>query len=273
MEKINCVICNQYSNDPYITSENLTFTLVKCYKCNLVYLNPRPTKNEIVEYYDDSYYPYLHKYDTFYDKLYTLVNKIALRWKKYHINKHSKNNEFILDVGSGNNNFIHFMKKNGEWLQSLSYDEYNKSTNTISNIDNIKSNTCDVITFWHSLEHIHDINIILTKCKRILKKDGYIFIACPNINAIEKKYFNKSWIAYDFPRHLYHFSPNTISKLLDKNNIKLISYHRMIHDTIFNIIKSKNSFLFAKIFIVVYSLIVITLFKKRSSSILYVCQI
>ena len=52
------------------------------------------------------------------------------------------------------------------------------------------------------------------------KKDKYLIIALPNMNAPEIKFLGKDWAPWDAPRHLYHFSPSTATSLLKKYGFK-----------------------------------------------------
>ena len=100
-----------------------------------------------------------------------------------------------------------------------------------------------------------------------------LFIAIPNHNAIEREYFNEHWIAYDAPRHLYHFNYSTVKLFLEKNNIKVVKVYRMYLDTIYNILYSKSSYnFFYKIFIIIKSIFKIFINKEVSSSMLIVCK-
>jgi len=54
-----------------------------------------------------------------------------------------------------------------------------------------------------------------------LKPGGTIFIAVPNCNSYDAKYYGKFWAAFDTPRHLYHFTPSTIKILLERNGFKI----------------------------------------------------
>ena len=76
---------------------------------------------------------------------------------------------------------------------------------------------CNIISMWHSLEHIHDIEGIFNLIDAKLTADGTLIIAVPNINAYERKFFKSSWIAYDSPRHLYHFNPDSIKTVSDNS--------------------------------------------------------
>ena len=79
----------------------------------------------------------------------------------------------------------------------------------------------DVITFWHSLEHLHELETYLQKISISLNANGVVIIAVPNYNSYDAEYYKQDWAAYDVPRHLYHFSSEAIIKLMDQ--------HKLIH--------------------------------------------
>ena len=269
MEQINCSICNKENSVPYLRIPNIFFSypvdfnLVKCKDCNFVYLNPRISSNKIIKYYSTDYFPHVEK-----NNFMKYVQLLLFRWKRYIIELFKKKGK-VIDIGSGNNSFIKYMR-NHSW-NAESFDKFNNST--IDDINKCKDSYYDVITLWHSIEHIHNIDNFLMKIKRIIKKDGILIIACPNINSIDSDLLGDKWIAYDAPRHLYHFSPETLSKYLSKFNLSIVAYYRMYQDTLFNIIKSKNINILNKLFFIIYSLIIIVFSKHKSSSFLYICKL
>ena len=130
---------------------------------------------------------------------------------------------------------------------------------------------------WHSLEHLHDLVDILDFTYRILDDNGLIYVAVPNLNAFERRFLQKKWIAYDAPRHLYHFNPDLIKAYLKKFNFEVIYYESLPQDTVYNIllsIKKKNILEYIKsFFVVIISLMVNMLFGyKKSSSFIAVCK-
>jgi len=274
LEEINCIICESKDCTNYISivdQYNKLQNIVQC-NCGFVYLNPRPTKISIKKYYDSEYFSYQGKKHSIFIRTF---QKLNLHWKKSLINKYKKNGK-IIDIGSGDNNFKKYMKKIG-W-QCYSYEPYNDietdySKDTIANC----KDSFDVITLWHSLEHMHDIDDILNNIKNILSNNGYLIIALPNYKSIDSSLFNKNWVAYDVPRHLYHFTEDSLLKLLIKFDLKIIKSHRMIQDSFFNISLSLKKTSLIKLFLlwpiyIVYSLIIIFFNKHKSSSLVYICQ-
>jgi SAM-dependent methyltransferase len=85
----------------------------------------------------------------------------------------------------------------------------------------------DVITLWHSLEHLHEIEKYLNKISISLNTKGVLIIAVPNYKSFDAEYYKEYWAAYDVPRHLYHFSFEAIMKLMEKFNFSLIDQQQL----------------------------------------------
>jgi SAM-dependent methyltransferase len=75
----------------------------------------------------------------------------------------------------------------------------------------------DVVTLWHSLEHVHDPVAVLREVRRLLVPGGKVVVAVPNIDSRPFRWFGQSWFGLDLPRHLTHFSPQTLRKMLTKS--------------------------------------------------------
>ena len=263
MEKINCPICSSNKNRLYLSlndrfdhDKSKTFNLVKC-ECNFIFLNPRPSELEISKYYSYSNYS-PHKGGF----MYRIAQRISFFWKFNLIKKYYPKAK-ILDYGSGMNNFSHYMKNKGFYVDS--YEPILNSTDEIKGKYNI-------ITMWHSLEHIHNLEKSFKIIRASLENNGYLIIAVPNIDAAEINYFNQDWAPYDAPRHLYHFNFDSIDKLLDKYKFKIIRHTGILQDTFYNIYLSLNKkYFFYFIYIFFLSLFKILLNSKKSSSILYIC--
>lgn len=98
----------------------------------------------------------------------------------------------------------------------------------------------DVITFWHTLEHIHDLRGTLEKVIPLLKKDGLLLIALPNISSLDFKIYKRDWVALDPPRHLYHFEPNSLNALCRSFGLEVLRWHQIPLDTLYNCLMSEK---------------------------------
>ncbi|RZL16859.1 MAG: class I SAM-dependent methyltransferase [Pedobacter sp.] len=99
------------------------------------------------------------------------------------------------------------------------------------NLDKFAPASFDIITLWHVLEHIHDLNGVMTKLSTLLKPEGKLIIAVPNSDSFDAQMYKEYWAAYDVPRHLYHFNQATMKRLLKKHKFELIECAPMKFDS------------------------------------------
>ena len=104
----------------------------------------------------------------------------------------------------------------------------------------------DVITLWHVLEHLPKLDQHITIFESLLKSEGKLIIAVPNFRSYDAKYYGTFWAAYDVPRHLWHFSKTSISRLVGKKNMILEKTLPMVFDAYYVSLlseKFKNGFM------------------------------
>lgn len=281
MESAKCIICNSEDSfnliDEVIDRFNPIdkYTIQEC-GCGMVMLNPRPNANHISRHYKHIDYHPQGRLVSIFDKLYKIAQAINNRTKIKIISKyHSSGN--TLDYGSGDGQFQNYISKKG-WNSDI-YEPYLKpkiaKENIINDINQINDNYYHVITMFHSLEHIYEIKKALAKINTSLVNRGILIVAVPNYDAYEKKFFKEKWIAYDAPRHLYHFNKNSIKRILEQNNFKIIEFRPMYLDTFYNILMSSDNKL--KSFMKIIYLSLISFYKicrdnNRCSSMMLVCK-
>jgi len=275
MEKISCPICKSINNkkpfitlkDRFLLKDKINFTLTKC-ECDFIFLNPRPTESNISKYYLDKNYTSHNRKSIFY----SVLQKLSFSCKESLIKKyiHSKD-ALLLDYGSGKGEFATYLNN-----KNYNVDTFEPILKNSNRNNKLVGKKYDLIMLWHSIEHIHDINSALLNICEMLNKKGVLLIACPNIDAIEKKYFNSKWVAYDAPRHLYHFNIKSISSLLDKYSFKVEKIKNMYQDTFYNIYLSSKltSFSILRFIIVLFLVLIEGLynFRNKASSYIYICK-
>jgi SAM-dependent methyltransferase len=157
------------------------------------------------------------------------------------INKLNKGPGKILDVGCGTGAFLETCKYRGWNVVGMEPDTDARSRAihrlSVQIVPELKAiptdNKFDIITLWHVLEHIPDLNNTLPVLKSLLTNKGTLIIAVPNSDSYDAKYFKQFWAAYDVPRHLHHFTPSTIEPLFKKHGLKLVDKRPMIFDAIY----------------------------------------
>ena len=239
MKKIeirSCPVCDSINFNKVVTTSDYLvtaelFDIMECNECTLRFTNPIPVESEIGKYYkSDKYISHATDTVSIFDSVYKLVRIYTLRSKRKTVEQSSqKRNGTILDIGCGTGDFLKKMKNHGWEIEGVEVTQAAQKlaeANTGSTIMNqnefFKSEQkYDVITFWHSLEHLHELKTYLQKISISLNANGVVIIAVPNYNSYDAEYYKQDWAAYDVPRHLYHFSSDSIIKLMDQ--------HKLIH--------------------------------------------
>jgi 2-polyprenyl-3-methyl-5-hydroxy-6-metoxy-1,4-benzoquinol methylase len=86
---------------------------------------------------------------------------------------------------------------------------------------------------WHVLEHVHRLSETMSAIGRVIKPDGTVFIAVPNYTSLDASHYGAAWAAYDVPRHLYHFSPESMQVLLSRHGFTLNRILPMWYDSFY----------------------------------------
>ena len=236
MEELsNCPVCGHTHFAPFLTAKDHTvsheqFQIVECKQCGFVFTNPRPLQENLGRYYKST--AYVSHSDTsegMINKLYKQVRKITLN-QKYNLVKPYLENNNLLDIGSGAGAFLNTVNEKGVNAFGVEPDldtrensikKYGINVKEESALSDFDSDYFSVITMWHVLEHVPNLEERVLEIKRILSPTGRLFVAVPNYTSFDANYYKEHWAAFDVPRHLYHFSPITIRKLFNKHNMVL----------------------------------------------------
>ena len=284
METSSCIICSSSTNANYIEVNdrlNITsdlFQLKKCV-CGFIFLDPRPSIKEIGQYYKSpNYDPHNVTSISLRNKLFKNIQLLTSFLKIKMIEKHIKKGT-LLDIGGGDSVFGSTISDRG-WattVQDKFINNVNNKVSTIKDLNELKNiEKFDVITLWHSLEHIHDVEALFTNLNDLISDDGILVIAVPNFNAFERRIYGSNWAPYDAPRHLYHFTPNYLNKLLIKYGFSAIQIKSLYLDLPYNIILSMkfNIIDIIKSFLAFIISLSFNLIcgPKKSSSFLFICK-
>jgi len=217
-----------------------TFTLYKDKEYDMLVTSPKPDSENLGKYYESNdYISHTDARRSFVDKLYQIVKKYALVKKVKLIDRLNEGSGVLLDIGAGTGDFLIEAKKRYWDVKGVEPSEIAKSLASekgiklLTDTKNLPSNTFDVITMWHVLEHVPDLSTQIKEVKRLLKGGGYLVVAVPNFRSYDATYYKSFWAAYDVPRHLWHFSKDAIKAIFEKNEIYLEKTKPLVFDSFY----------------------------------------
>lgn len=207
---------------------------------------PQPNAAELPKYYESQ--AYISHTDTkkgLRSFLYQLVKKWTLKQKVKLIFDLNGTTGSLLDIGSGTGDFLKTAKKSGWNVFGIEPNENaaalssEKGIEITHSLDDFEGKQFDVVTLWHVLEHIPDLEKTIFDLSKLVKPNGILLIAVPNFKSFDAKHYGKFWAAYDVPRHLWHFSKEAVQRLFSKNfEMKYIK--PMIFDSFYVSLLSEN---------------------------------
>lgn len=260
-----CPVCGENEFKDFLTCQDYTvtqekFTITQCSGCGFKFTNPRPNETAIGRYYQsEEYISHSNTKKGLINQIYHMVRNRALKGKLKLVNKLAKGQtRNILDIGCGTGFFLKTCKTDGWQIMGCEPDQKTRAMATENtgidiqqNIfsDKLKPVGFSIITMWHVLEHVHQIDKTIQRLYELLDNQGTLVVAVPNANAHEAARFKETWAAYDVPRHLYHFTPETIVPLFQKHNFKVEEHLPMQYDSYYISLlsqkyqKGKNNYL------------------------------
>jgi 2-polyprenyl-3-methyl-5-hydroxy-6-metoxy-1,4-benzoquinol methylase len=243
MEKIQCIICQDLKYSLLFqkkSGDGFLFDIQRCKSCGLEFVSPRPDVEEIAHYYDKQYFTQRtdRGYNNYFsDEIRTeIIRVLGLNLKDlgfFDYEETCDDQKNYLDIGCAAGYSVEFLKKRG-WDSSgidVSHDCVENAQSR--DLDVIQGDylqwknpvSCDVISMWATIEHLHCPHLFLEKIHSELKSGAMLYISTCRSGGINFKQFKGSqWRYYNVPEHLFYFSKKNIKKLLAKHGFVLDKY-------------------------------------------------
>ena len=205
-----------------------TFDLYYDETLDMLITHPQPSLENLGKYYEsEDYISHTDNKRSLFEKIYHFIKSIALKNKLNLINSLQPNKGIILDIGAGTGEFLSVAKNDG-W-QTIGVEPSDKAkaiakskgVSFVEKTSELENHSFDVISMWHVLEHVPDLDKQIKELKRLLKPTGTLIIAVPNFKSFDAKHYGKFWAAYDVPIHFWHFSKTAIKLIFEKEEMKL----------------------------------------------------
>lgn len=231
----SCPMCGSETFEQFLdcidyTVSRETFSIRTCKTCSFQITTPRPANNEIAKYYQsEDYISHTNKAASLIDRIYLLARRYTLSWKLNLLHQYSTGTKTLLDYGCGTGAFLQYAQQH-QWeitgiepasdARKIAIQQTKATVH--SSVNELGEHQINIITLWHVLEHVPDLNHTLQQLANTLEKNGTMFIAVPNYNSWDAKLYKEHWAGFDVPRHLWHFSQKTMAILASKNNLKIV---------------------------------------------------
>ena len=244
-----CPVCASQQIQEQLTAKDYTvsqndFSIWHCNACTARFTQDVPAQDAIGAYYaSDNYISHSDTKKGIINSLYHLVRKRTLGAKRRMvINKTGLTKGAILDIGCGTGAFLNTMKE-ADWnitglepdaiARAKAAELYSIHPQESGKLFELQPASFNAITMWHVLEHVHELHAYIKQIETLLAPKGKLFIAVPNYTSKDAAVYKEYWAAYDVPRHLYHFSPQSMEKLLYMHGLQLTALKPMWFDSFY----------------------------------------
>ena len=234
-EETACLLCGRRNwqqvveaPDTSAGGSGLWFAVVQCLECGLCFTNPRPDRQSMGQFYPADYRPHRPRpRQRPPSRRPPAWNLPGQPWRTLPWRGPGK----LLDFGCGNGSFLERVRRQG-WdvtgvdLSPVAVQRTREApalpvlVGTLPH-PHLAPGSFDVITMWHSLEHVHDPLAVLGEAHRLLAPSGKLLVAVPNIDSLPFRWFGQAWIGLDLPRHLSHFAPGTLYRMLQRAGFRV----------------------------------------------------
>lgn len=261
LEQVDCDLCGSIDAEPLVTtydrnwpfhsdqenevSSTHEWSLVRCKECGLVYLNPRPAN--VGEFYPNTYYSYVSSGSVWASGLKSRIKKFLRRrrllWNllertPWRGRLQDGATELlgwvkpgtVLEIGCGSGDALGSFaalgwKTFGVEISEAAAELARRKGHTVwvgdvATLD-LPEGFADAVYMSHVLEHTPSPRRTLTALRRLLRPGGVVIIEVPNFGALWSKVFRECNVALDLPRHFYHFTRETLVKLVSEAGFRV----------------------------------------------------
>jgi SAM-dependent methyltransferase len=229
-EEVACPLCAGRHGTTLVEAQDadggpngLWFPIVQCDSCGTCFTNPRPDPASMGQFYASSYPPHqVHHQQRKSWNPFGFLKKP--RVEKRPVPWHGKGR--LLDFGCGNGAYLRKMHELGWHVAGIDNsmrmvehirDEFGIAAyaGSLPHLE-LEPESFDVITMWHSLEHVNEPAAVLREARKLLTPGGKIYVATPNIDSLPFQWFGRHWFGLELPRHLTHFTPSSLLLMLQR---------------------------------------------------------
>lgn len=226
---IPCNLCGSTDAEPIRTKDRHGNSLrsVICRCCGLVWSDPRPTPEELRDFY-------AREYRLGYKGTYQPKAKHTYRAGKVAVDRFRRLTDFlapgfrVLDVGAGSGEVVYVLRAMGYDASGFEPNEgYASYAAGVLGLPvhqgfwqeaSIQQESQDMVTMFHMVEHLESPFEIMRHARQWLKPEGLLLVEVPNVEAVCQQPHTQ------FHRgHLYHFNLATMEEMHRRAGYSVVS--------------------------------------------------
>lgn len=217
-EPVVCAICGDAGTREVFPGAR-PHPLVACARCGLVFQPRAPVGAAVDALYADAYAEPRRRFAGPVERAVRLF-RLSRVWRAQRLLPPGGR---VLDVGCGRAVFLHLLQRRGYRVRGT---ELSASTAANAHPDvpvdtgdlrpgRYPRASFDLISIWHVLEHLREPQVTLRACREALAPGGALLVAVPNFGSLQARLGGPHWFHLDLPRHVFQFTPDTLSRLLE----------------------------------------------------------
>ncbi len=228
-----CPLCSQPDSRPLCRTRDRSapaapsdWLIRRCLHCGLGWTDPPPSNEQIRQAYSGGY---LGDAAKTMEEFFSGKLQRSRSWKneleKVRLVESYIRKGAILDVGCGDGKFLwaldpqRWQRSGVEYLEEVVQIVRGR----MPHLDlipgdiwkkDLDQRRFDVITLWHVFEHLPEPQRVLERLHQLLAPEGLLILAVPNLASLQARWFGGRWLGLDAPRHLFHYSPRVLRRML-----------------------------------------------------------
>jgi len=232
-EAVECGICGATglvrlfeARDRNFRTTEQVFAICRCSACGVAQTLPRPSEAALAGFYPPSYYPTGGFGPEYYRR-----RILPAQREKLNLLRRFRTSGRLLDAGCGAGFFVRAASEAGYAAEGVEMSreavEFGRRENgvRITQGDVLQAGyppgTFDIVTLWQVLEHLPRPVETLRRVHALLSPGGVLITAVPNFASVQAQVFRSRWYHLEVPRHLYHFTPGTLRRLLESEHFRV----------------------------------------------------
>lgn len=233
LEPIACDLCGADDAEPALHLRDLIhrttdarFTLARCRRCGLRYLNPRPLPAQLERFYPEDYAPHRRSGLSAAARRWLLRRELRALWPRLAPPRR------VLELGCGSGDLLQLLRELGNpsvlgiepSAAAAAHARQRWGLDVVAGTleeARLPPASFDVALAQHVLEHLASPSATLAELARVLRPGGILILWLPNADSWAARVWGAAWMGYDAPRHLYAFDLDTLRALLERHGFSV----------------------------------------------------